>query len=175
MATAFQMIVDIYIRGKNKKAIQESLAHRRKLTSDLKSISSGDHSALLEELTQEVALLEAGLKRLEGSEEAASQDPHQALAPDHPKLVESGETTSGTDQHVPKTELETPASKQVEILLVNISKTSPGQSPAAVAPSISHRTAPVQIVGLTIAASPSEADEQNAEHVDANRADDPSA
>jgi hypothetical protein len=65
MASAFQTIVDIYLRNRNRKAIEESLAHRRKLTSDLKSFSNADHLALLAELAQEIDLLDAGLKRLD--------------------------------------------------------------------------------------------------------------
>jgi hypothetical protein len=177
MASAFQTIVDIYVRGRNGKAIQESLAHRRKLTSDLKSISTGNHGALLAELAQEIALLEAGLKRLEEpTQEAASQEIGQAPTEDHSKLVKAEGTTADTGQLPPTAQLETaPASKQIEILLVDISKAPPGQSPVATAHSPPDRPVQVQIVGLTIASSPPKADDQSAEHVDGNRANDPSA
>jgi len=177
MASAFETIVEIYVRGRNSKAIQDSLAHRRKLTSDLKSISTGNHGALLAELAQEIALLEAGLKRLEEpAQEAASQETDQAPTEDHSKLVRPEGTTADTGQLPPIAQLETqPGEKQVEILLVDISKAPHGQSAVAMPQSPPDRPVQVQIVGLTIAASSSDADDQSTEHVDGKRAKDPSA
>jgi hypothetical protein len=189
MASAFQTIVEIYVRGKNSKAIQESLAHRRKLTSDLKSISNGNHGALLSELAQEIALLEAGLKRLEEpAEEAARQNSDQASTERHSTPVTAKEAaTADAAQQPPGAQLETPpGSKQVEILLVGISKSPTEQSPpVAAAQSPPDRPVQVQIVGLTIAAAASEANDQgandqrandqSAEQVDGNRPNGPSA
>jgi hypothetical protein len=177
MASAFQTIVEIYVRGRNSKAIQDSLAHRRKLTNDLKSISNGNHGALLTELAQEIALLEAGLKSLEEpAKEAASQDADQAPTEDHSKSVIPEATAADTGQPPPTAQLQTPpGSKQVEILLVDIAKAPPGQPHVAAAQSPPDRPVQVQIVGLTIAASSSEADDQSAEHAHGNRANDPLA
>jgi hypothetical protein len=173
MASAFQTIVEIYVRGRNSKAIQDSLAHRRKLTSDLKSISTGNHDALLAELAQEIALLEAGLKRLEEPEEATSQETSRAPTGDHARPVTPERAAADAGQ----APLETPSGeKQVEILLVDIAKAPPGQSPLAPPQSPSDRPVQVQIVGLTIAASSSEADDQSGEHGNGKRAaDDPPA
>jgi hypothetical protein len=161
MASAFQTIVEIYVRDRNSKAIQESLNHRRSLTGDLQLISNGHHVALLTELAQEIALLEAALKRLEEpTKEAAIQNPHQASTQDHSKHVDLDGTPPDTDQHAPKARFETPASsKQVEILLVDISK-APTVEPA---PSAAYRATPVQIIGITVAASSSDDDDQGFE------------
>lgn len=184
MASAFQTIVEIYVRGRNSKAIQESLAHRRKLTSDLKSISNGNHGALLSELAQEISLLEAGLKRLEEpAEEAASRNSDQAFTEQHSKPGTATEAiTADAAQQPPGAQLETPpSSKQVEILLVDISRPRTGQSPqVAAAEAPPDRPVQVQIVGLTIAAAASEsndqgANDQSAEHFDGNRQSGPSA
>ncbi|WP_407158804.1 hypothetical protein [Bradyrhizobium sp. STM 3557] len=177
MASAFQTIVEIYVRGRNSKAIQDSLAHRRKLTSDLESISTGSHAALLAELAQEIALLEAGLKRLEEPiQEAASQETDQAPTKDRSKPVNPETTRADMERHTPAAQLETPpGEKQVEILVVDISRAPPEQSAVAPPQPPPDRPVQVQIVGLTIAASSSEADDQSTEHVDGKRANDASA
>jgi hypothetical protein len=174
MASAFQTIVDIYLRNRNRKAIEESLAHRRKLTSDLKSFSNADHLALLAELAQEIDLLDAGLKRLdELAREAADQSSVQVPTQRPSTPAELEKPTSEPGQRSPEAPPETAlGTKQVEILLVDISSAAPGLPDVVTAEPVPHRAAPVQIVGLTITDASFEAADGGDEHVDGNRAKD---
>jgi hypothetical protein len=172
MASAFQTIVEFYVQGGNKKAIQDSLAHRRKLSSDLKSISDGDHLGLLAEIAQEVILLEAGLKRLEEPAQAASKSPSQVPSQTHSELVDLNLAPSAADRPAPAARPEPPLdSKQVEIVLVDISSAPVGEPAVATAQAPPQRVAPVRIIGLTIAGS-SEDDAQSATFVDGKRRND---
>jgi hypothetical protein len=175
MATAFEMITEIYIRNRNSKAIHESLAHRRKLANDLKTIPNGSHLTLLTELEQEVALLEAALTRIGDADGGGSGQSPQFPPHNDSELVELERTEADADQHIPKAQIQTPPSlKQVEILVVDISKSTPDRSPAPAPQPAPHRTAPVQIVGLSISAS-SDAADVRAGPADVNSANDPSA
>jgi hypothetical protein len=153
MASAFQVIVDIYVRNGNRKAIHESLAHRRKLSTELKSVSDADrHLALLTELAHEIALLEAGLNRLDGvAEHAPDQNAAQALAPTDETLIGPKATASDRGPPTPKPQAETsPPPKHVEIVAVEISGAPPTPTRVAAAPEGGSRPVSVQIVGLTI-------------------------
>jgi hypothetical protein len=150
MASAFQVIVDIYVRNGNRKAIQESLAHRRKLSSELKSVSDADrHLALLAELAHEITLLEAGLNRLDGLTEHASDQSAERLT--QKEAARIGLKASASDTGPPKRQAEaSPPPKQVNIVAVEISGAPPKQPLVTSAPEGGSRPVPVQIVGLTI-------------------------
>jgi hypothetical protein len=163
VASAFETIVEFYVKNGNSKAIHESLARRRKLEDDLKSIPNADrHLPLLKELAEEIALLEAGLSRLKGPIDhgPARQDADQTSTKTEVKLVGLQVTASETDLGLPKAEPEVPPSpKQVEVVAVDISGASPKPAVDTASPE-GDRPAPVKIVGLTIVDSSTGADHQ---------------
>ncbi|MGJ4940705.1 hypothetical protein ACQR1W_09050 [Bradyrhizobium sp. HKCCYLS1011] len=182
MASAFQTIVDFYVRNGNSKAIQDSLAHRRKLTSDLKSISNADrHLPLLEELTEEIGLLEGGLKRLQGLAEAVpapniTQPPIQDSPPQNEvKLVGLEVSASTTSPHATKDQHEaSPTRKPVEVLAVRVSGARPQQTigTAALEGELQGRSTPIQIVGLTVGDASPGSDHQSDKQVGSNEKND---
>jgi uncharacterized protein with von Willebrand factor type A (vWA) domain len=63
MLTAMEHIVDGYVRLNDRKALEDILAHRRKLVFDLKTRSSGayDFGPQLKQLDDDIAVIAAGL------------------------------------------------------------------------------------------------------------------
>lgn len=172
MDSAFETIVEIYVRGKNRKAIQESIDHRRRLSSDLGAMEFGDHTGVISELSQEIALLEEGLKRIEAPADGAVDDGvGQAGAEEPPQPQTRDEAAAETSEVEPVQLATEPMAKQVEVLRVEISQQATAGSPAPAARPPG-TPAQVHIVGLTIATSSSEAEEQPAGRPDGTAAND---
>jgi hypothetical protein len=68
MTNAIQRIVDAYVRLGNRRALEDLRMHRRKLAVDLKGrVGHYDVSLPLSQIDEEIAAIEAGLERLNGS------------------------------------------------------------------------------------------------------------
>ncbi|MHC2279912.1 hypothetical protein ACVME8_006555 [Bradyrhizobium diazoefficiens] len=71
MPSAIEQIVDIYVRLKNRRGLDELMMHRQRLAVDLKSRSGYDFSLPIGQIDEEIAIIEAGLSRLKaGSNDA---------------------------------------------------------------------------------------------------------
>lgn len=161
MDSAFKTIVDIYVRGKNRKAIQESIDHRRRLSSDLSAMEFGDHTGVINELSEEIALLEDGLKRIESPADGAVDASFAQAPAEEPRQPETIEEAAAETSGVEPVQLATePSAKQVEVLRVEISQQATTDGSPAPAARPAGAPAQVQIVGLTIAPSSPETEEQ---------------
>lgn len=70
MPSAIEQIVDIYVRLKNRRGLDELMMHRQRLAVDLKSRSGYDYLPI-GQIDEEIAIIEAGLSRLKaGSNDA---------------------------------------------------------------------------------------------------------
>jgi hypothetical protein len=64
MSDAIQQIVDAYVRSNNRRALEDLMMHRRRLAIDLKSRTGFDFSLPIRQVDEEIAVIEAGLERL---------------------------------------------------------------------------------------------------------------
>ncbi|MCG2632457.1 hypothetical protein L6654_38265 [Bradyrhizobium sp. WYCCWR 13023] len=64
MSKALELIVDGYVKVRDRRALTELLAHRRKLVADLQAVSGIDPEKSLAVVQAELALIEAGLEAL---------------------------------------------------------------------------------------------------------------
>jgi hypothetical protein len=65
MSEAIERIVGAYIKLGNRKALEDMKAHRRRLADELKSINGTlDLSSSIKQLEDEIAIIDAGLARL---------------------------------------------------------------------------------------------------------------
>jgi hypothetical protein len=74
MPSAIEQIVDVYVRLKNRRGLDELMMHRQRLAVDLKSRSGYDFSLPIGQIDEEIAIIEAGLSRLKTGDLAASDD-----------------------------------------------------------------------------------------------------
>jgi hypothetical protein len=65
MKNAIERIVDAYVRLNDRQALEDLIAHRRKLAADLAGRWNYDISVPLRQIDDEIAVIEAGLQRLE--------------------------------------------------------------------------------------------------------------
>lgn len=68
MPSAIEQIVDIYVRLKNRRGLDELMMHRQRLAVDLKSRSGYDFSLPIGQIDEEIAMIEAGLSRLKAGD-----------------------------------------------------------------------------------------------------------
>jgi hypothetical protein len=71
MSRAMEQIVDAYVRLGNRRALEDLRIHRQRLAVDLKGIADYDFSSPIGQIDQELAVIEAGLDKLN----AADRDP----------------------------------------------------------------------------------------------------
>jgi hypothetical protein len=64
MPSAIEQIVETYVRLKNSRGLDELMMHRQRLAIDLKSRSGYDFSLPISQVDEEIAIIEAGLSRL---------------------------------------------------------------------------------------------------------------
>jgi len=64
MSKAIELIVAGYVKVKNRRALSDLLAHRRKMLTDLQAITGIDPQNTLERVRQEIAVIETGLDEL---------------------------------------------------------------------------------------------------------------
>ena len=74
MPSAIEQIVDVYVRLKNRRGLDELMMHRQRLAVDLKSRSGYDFSLPIGQIDEEIAIIEAGLSRLKSGDIAATDD-----------------------------------------------------------------------------------------------------
>src|SRR5215471_7169952 len=71
MPSAIEQIVDMYVRLKNRRGLEELMMHRQRLAVDLKSKSGFDFSRPIGQIDEEIAIIEAGLSRLKAANSTA--------------------------------------------------------------------------------------------------------
>jgi hypothetical protein len=64
MPSAIEQIVETYVRLKNRRGLDQLMMHRQRLAIDLKSRSGYDFSLPISQVDEEIAIIEAGLSRL---------------------------------------------------------------------------------------------------------------
>jgi hypothetical protein len=64
MKTAIEQIADVYIRLNNRRALEDLRMHRQRLAVDLKLRTGYDFSSPIGQIEYEIAVIEAGLERL---------------------------------------------------------------------------------------------------------------
>jgi hypothetical protein len=66
MPSAIEAIVDVYVRQKNRQALEDMMRHRQRLLLDLKSRSGFDMSLPIRHVSDDIVAIEAGLTELRG-------------------------------------------------------------------------------------------------------------
>jgi hypothetical protein len=66
MPSAIETIVAVYVEHKNRLALDDMLRHRQRLLTDLKSRSGFDVSLPIQNVSEDIAAIEAGLIQLRG-------------------------------------------------------------------------------------------------------------
>ncbi|OSI19546.1 hypothetical protein [Bradyrhizobium canariense] len=64
MSKAMELIVAGYVRGKDRRALAELLAHRRKMLGELQAVFGIDPANAIQAIQDELAIIEAGLEEL---------------------------------------------------------------------------------------------------------------
>jgi hypothetical protein len=70
MSEAIQQIVDAYVRLNNRRALEDLRMHRERMAVDLKSRTGFDLSLPIQQIDEEIAVIEAGLERLNSTPSA---------------------------------------------------------------------------------------------------------
>jgi hypothetical protein len=70
MSEAIQQIVDAYVRLNNRRALEDLRIHRQRMAVDLKSRTGFDLSLPIRQIDEEIAVIEAGLERLNSTPSA---------------------------------------------------------------------------------------------------------
>lgn len=65
MSRAMEMIVAGYVKTRNRRALSELLAHRRKALTELQAVTGIDPANAVQAVDEELALIETGLQELE--------------------------------------------------------------------------------------------------------------
>ncbi|WP_439373291.1 hypothetical protein [Bradyrhizobium sp. DASA03120] len=61
MSRSVELIVNGYVRLRDRGALEDLLSHRRELLSQLSSVTGIDPRQAVEQITQEISVIEAGL------------------------------------------------------------------------------------------------------------------
>ncbi|WP_247985734.1 hypothetical protein [Bradyrhizobium sp. 186] len=64
MSTAMEMIVTGYVKVRDRRALADLLAHRRKVLAQLQAVSGINPQNALKAIQEELALIEAGLEQV---------------------------------------------------------------------------------------------------------------
>jgi hypothetical protein len=64
MSTAMQMIVAGYVKVRDRRALADLLAHRRKVLNELQAVSAINPANAISVVQDEIGLIEAGLEEL---------------------------------------------------------------------------------------------------------------
>ena len=75
MSKAIEQIVDAYVRLGNRRALEDLRMHRQKLALDLKGRAGYDFSLPIDQIDQELAVIGAGLDRLNAARSAEHDTP----------------------------------------------------------------------------------------------------
>jgi hypothetical protein len=65
MEPAIQKIVDVYVRLGNRRAIEDLLMHRRRLSIDLRGRSGFDYNRPIQQIEEEIRIIAAALDKLQ--------------------------------------------------------------------------------------------------------------
>lgn len=156
MSKAAESIVCGYVVLKNRRALEDLLAHRQRLIDELSRVCGIDPMQVVDQIRQEIAIIEAGLERLDhettGAQQAGRVEVLQPTVSHSPPSIDQGastvlptaETARATDHFAPparKFDAEFPAAHsaspreqsntEIRVLGLEVSVASPG---AAVAP-----------------------------------------
>ena len=66
MPSAIETIVAVYVEHKNRQALEDMLRHRQRMLAELKSRSGFDVSLPVQNVSDDIAAIEAGLIQLRG-------------------------------------------------------------------------------------------------------------
>jgi hypothetical protein len=72
MPSAIEQIVETYVRLRDRRGLDALMMHRQRLAIDLKSRSGYDFSLPISQVDEEIAIIEAGLSRLNLSNPAVA-------------------------------------------------------------------------------------------------------
>jgi hypothetical protein len=72
MPSAIEQIVDTYVRLKNRRGLEAMLMHRQRLAIGIKG-TVYDRSLVIEKVDEDIAAIQAGLKRLTATNQVAAQ------------------------------------------------------------------------------------------------------
>ncbi|WP_247992134.1 hypothetical protein [Bradyrhizobium sp. 186] len=64
MSTAMEMIVASYVKVRDRRALADLLAHRRKVLAQLQAVSGINPQNAVKAIQEELALIEAGLEEI---------------------------------------------------------------------------------------------------------------
>jgi hypothetical protein len=68
MVPAIRSIVDLHVRFRNRRALDELRTHRRRLIAELRLLAGGyDISKPITQMQDEIAIIEAGLAKLDSA------------------------------------------------------------------------------------------------------------
>lgn len=86
MSLAMSMIVDGYVRLRDRDALEKLRAHRRDMLDAAKAVTGLDNSRMLAALTDEIEMINAGLSKLgTGHEEQTAANPSDREIPPKPR------------------------------------------------------------------------------------------
>lgn len=81
MEPAIQKIVDAYVRLGNRRAVEDLLMHRRRLSIDLRGRSGYDFSRPIEQIDEEIRIIAEALQKFEPRAAAAASAPARTTIP----------------------------------------------------------------------------------------------
>ena len=64
MSKAMELIVAGYVKGKNRRALSDLLAHRRKVLAELQAVTGINPANAAQAVQEELSIVEAGLQEL---------------------------------------------------------------------------------------------------------------
>ena len=64
MTSAIEQIVGTYVRLKNRQKLEEMMLHRRRLALHLQGLSGADVSKPIQQISDDIAVIEAGLAKV---------------------------------------------------------------------------------------------------------------
>lgn len=153
MSKAAKSIVSGYVLLKNRKALEDLLAHRQHLLDGLKRVCGIDPKQVVDQIRQEIAVIEAGLERLDGKAGRAQDDDRVAVlrltVSDGAPPIDDRASTRGAAAEAARTDqLEQVPARKVDV-----------KSPAAqAAPAGEQDNTQIRVLGLAVSvASPAAA------------------
>jgi hypothetical protein len=82
MEPAIQKIVDTYVRLGNRRAVEDLLMHRRRLSIDLMGRSGYDYRRPIEQIEEEIRIIAEALQKFEPRPHVTPAVPRPTIRPD---------------------------------------------------------------------------------------------
>jgi hypothetical protein len=135
MSKALESIVSGYVFLKNRDAMEDLLAHRQKLLEELERVSGINANLVLAQIHEEIAILRAGLDRLDGKGARAQASGQVKVL----RLSVSDAATAGSDKDAatgPRVEL------AVHEADLELAQSAPAQA--------GHKSGQIQVLALAV-------------------------